>query len=574
MRTSPVLRCEAVDGSSTFPPGSLAGQRGRRKRRPGRRTGDHFHWTRRHGRWTRDHFHWTRRHGRRTGDHFHWTRRHGRWTRDHFHWTRRHGRWTRDHFHWKRRHGRWTREHFHWKRRHGRWTRGRVHWKCCPVQWKCRPGCRTRSPVRRKRRPGGCPTQPVPLRLAPSRGYESSVGSPRFEVFGSIAELPREAWNALLDGQSTPFVDWRWLAAMEESGCASERSGWTPRHLTLWKGDKLVAAAPGYVKDDSDGDFSRDWISPPRRCAAGGAITRSSRSACRSRRRRGGASSRLRTRISAKATSLLLDGARGARAERGLGTVQVLFPNRAEAARLESLGLARRVSYQFHWHNDGYATPADFLARFNSKRRAHGEARARGAGEAGHRHPHRARRRAGAGARQLGARWRTGCIDATVEKLMWGRGWLNQGFYEQDLRDHAREARGRRGRCATASSWPARSTWPRATASLRPLLGLLRGPPLPALQRLLLPLHRRVHPRGVQAFEGGAGGEHKLARGFLPTETYSAHLVRRREARRGLPRAPGRGEPRARRHALARWNREVTDTEDRAGEPGAPHEPT
>src|SRR5580698_9550576 len=81
----------------------------------------------------------------------------------------------------------------------------------------------------------------------------------RLEVAHSITDVSRDAWNGLLAPESTPFMDHRFLSAMEASGCASPRAGWNPSHFLLWRGSRLVAAAPAYLKDDSDGDFARDW---------------------------------------------------------------------------------------------------------------------------------------------------------------------------------------------------------------------------------------------------------------------------------------------------------------------------
>src|SRR5512138_2674373 len=78
-------------------------------------------------------------------------------------------------------------------------------------------------------------------------------------ILGSLADVRPGDWDALLSARSTPFLRHAWLYALERSGCASPRTGWVARHLTLWRGSKLVAAAPAYAKDDSDGDFSRDW---------------------------------------------------------------------------------------------------------------------------------------------------------------------------------------------------------------------------------------------------------------------------------------------------------------------------
>ena len=77
-------------------------------------------------------------------------------------------------------------------------------------------------------------------------------------VLDSIASVPREAWDALLDEEATPFVRWDFLEALEATRCASPRSGWVPRHLALYRDGQLIAAAPAYARSGSDGDFSRD----------------------------------------------------------------------------------------------------------------------------------------------------------------------------------------------------------------------------------------------------------------------------------------------------------------------------
>ena len=81
-------------------------------------------------------------------------------------------------------------------------------------------------------------------------------------VHGAIAEIPAAEWDALHAHEAevaSPFVRHAFLAAAEESGCASARTGWRPRHLAARRGRTLVAAAPAYVRTDSDGDFSRDF---------------------------------------------------------------------------------------------------------------------------------------------------------------------------------------------------------------------------------------------------------------------------------------------------------------------------
>src|SRR5262249_42103463 len=88
-----------------------------------------------------------------------------------------------------------------------------------------------------------------------------SLGAVSFSlrIYPQIDEIPRSAWDGLLDDAATPFVRWPCLEALERSQCAAPHAGWWPRHLTLWRDGALVAAAPTYIRNDSDGDFSRDW---------------------------------------------------------------------------------------------------------------------------------------------------------------------------------------------------------------------------------------------------------------------------------------------------------------------------
>src|SRR3954469_16858794 len=78
-------------------------------------------------------------------------------------------------------------------------------------------------------------------------------------VLSTVDDIAPERWDALLSPRSTPFLRHAWLSALEKSGCASARSGWTPRHLTLWKRGRLIGAAPAHPRDDRDGAFGRDW---------------------------------------------------------------------------------------------------------------------------------------------------------------------------------------------------------------------------------------------------------------------------------------------------------------------------
>src|SRR5574341_2673739 len=85
-----------------------------------------------------------------------------------------------------------------------------------------------------------------------------------FEVHvrNAIADVPASEWDRLWahePARATPFLQHAWLDALEQSGAVAARTGWVPRHLTLRRDGRLVAAAPAYARSDSDGDFGRDW---------------------------------------------------------------------------------------------------------------------------------------------------------------------------------------------------------------------------------------------------------------------------------------------------------------------------
>ncbi|EPR43693.1 protein of unknown function DUF482 [Desulfovibrio sp. X2] len=75
-----------------------------------------------------------------------------------------------------------------------------------------------------------------------------------------MAQVPRAAWDELAQPSPFPFLEWDWLALTEESGSACAATGWLPRHLLAWRGDRLVGAAPFYIKGHSGGEFVFDHV--------------------------------------------------------------------------------------------------------------------------------------------------------------------------------------------------------------------------------------------------------------------------------------------------------------------------
>ncbi len=343
-----------------------------------------------------------------------------------------------------------------------------------------------------------------------------SISTVRITVHDGIAGIPEAAWDALVDDEATPFLRWAWLEALEHSGCASDETGWRPRHFALWDGERLVAAAPAYLKDDSDGDFSRDWgwadaaaragiayypklsftvpftpvtgrrvlVAPDfDRLVAVAAIVEAARALCRA----------------GEATS-----------------IHVLFPSAGEADELAEAGLARRVSFQYHWINNNYKTPDEFYARFDSKRRNQAKReRAQPAKD-------------GVVIRTIrnpSADWARPMFELhrnTVDKMSWGRRWLNAAFYQrifqrmpEPLEVVAAEKDGR----LVAGAFNVASK----THLFGRYWGCLEDYKFLHFNVCLYHSIDECIARGIGVFEGGAGGEHKLMRGFEPAETYSAH---------------------------------------------------
>ena len=340
-------------------------------------------------------------------------------------------------------------------------------------------------------------------------------------VLRAVRDVPEEAWDALLADCSTPFLRHAWLDALEQSGCASSRAGWDPRHLSLWRGRRLIAVAPAYVKDDSDGDFSRDWdlaasISRGRIAYYPKLALTVPFTPCTGQRVLVAPGEHRATCV-----ARIVDAARELCATEGYPTWQVLFPDEQGARELEQAGMALRVSWQFHWRNEAYRSVADFLARFNSKRR------------------HMLRREMAAPAEQGlqirtvrgeelardPARWAKAAHSmhrSTVDKLMWGRRWLNEKFYLQafaGMPDAMEVVAAFRGKDLVAGAFNVSS----ATRLYGRYWGCFEEHPFLHFNVCYYHSIADCIARGLEMFEGGAGGEHKLARGFLPSLTWSAH---------------------------------------------------
>src|SRR4051812_19930995 len=161
-------------------------------------------------------------------------------------------------------------------------------------------------------------------------------------VLPTLDDIPSSNWDGLLSPRSTPFLRHAWLLSLEKSGCAAPKSTWTPRHLALYRQGRLIAAAPAYVRDDSEGDFGRDWdlasaaarvhlpyfpklafTVPFTPCTGERVLV-------------------LPGEDRAQCVQRIVEGARELCLREGYPTFQVLFPDEQGVAELEQAGMAQR----------------------------------------------------------------------------------------------------------------------------------------------------------------------------------------------------------------------------------------
>ncbi|HVY49087.1 MAG TPA: GNAT family N-acetyltransferase [Minicystis sp.] len=344
----------------------------------------------------------------------------------------------------------------------------------------------------------------------------------------SIAAIPERTWDALSGVDEAPFLSWAFLDALERTGCVGERAGWIPHHLTLHEGGELVAAAPAYLKTNSDGEFVFDWgwagaserANIPYYPKLVVAVPFTPATAARLLVAPG----RDRARLSAA----LAEALRAIVEAEELSGAHVLFPPEADARALVEAGMLHRYGLQFQWQNAGYATFDDFLARFSSKRRNQIKRERREMDARGVR------------IETIADAIRPEHVDAmygfyasTVDKFTWGRHYLNRAFFEQIVT----VLRGKveivlathEGRYVGGAF---------NLAGPRALFGRYWGcsDEIPFLHFNVCFYHsiEACIRRGLERFEPGAGGRHKLARGFEPTVTHSTHHLRHPGLRRAV----------------------------------------
>lgn len=337
----------------------------------------------------------------------------------------------------------------------------------------------------------------------------------------SIGQISADEWNTCANSEAAynPFVSYAFFSALEASGSAIARTGWAARHLVARMGGQAVGIVPCYLKNHSQGEyvFDHGWADAYAR--AGGSyypklqatVPFTPATGPRLLVRDGADAQRIRETLAGGLIALC--GATHA------SSVHVTFAREDEWKLLAGHGFLQRTDQQFHWRNEGYRTFEDFLATLASRhrkaiRRERRDALANGITI----HP------------LTGDDITPDAWDSFFEFYMetgsrkWGRPYLTRAFYtmvgETMAKDVLLVMAKRDGKwIAGAINFIGSNTlfgrhW-----------GAVEHHPFLHFEVCYYQAIDFAIRRGLKHVEAGAQGEHKIARGYLPQTTYSAHYI-------------------------------------------------
>ena len=344
----------------------------------------------------------------------------------------------------------------------------------------------------------------------------------QLRVIQSLSEIGEDAWDALLTTDAGPFVKYAFLNALEKTACVGGNTGWQVAHLLVEDtNSKLLGAMPLYLKQHSYGEFVFDWAwaqayeqnNLPYYPKALSAIPFTPVRGPRL----------LVSPMADKGTiqELLVSGLKTLVTQNALSSAHVLFPEDGELEELKRQGFMLRDSVQFHWHNAGYQDFEHFLAALTMKRRKNIR-----------------RERAAVESQRVHYRHIPGAEATTGDWSFFYR------CYENTYLEH-RSSPYLTEECIQllGSTMPENLHLIIATQEERPIASSLLvvdqvtktayGRYWGAIEHIPclhfeLAYYQAIEyciKADIQLFEGGAQGEHKMARGFLPTTQQSAHWI-------------------------------------------------
>jgi predicted N-acyltransferase len=344
----------------------------------------------------------------------------------------------------------------------------------------------------------------------------------QLRVIQSISDVNESNWNALLSPDAGPFLRHEFLNTLEQTACVGGNTGWQVAHLLVENAQsEIVGAMPLYLKQHSYGEFVFDWAWAQAYEQNNLPYYPKALSAIPFTPVRGP-----RLLISSKVDKeaiqeVLVAGLKTLVTQNSLSSAHVLFPEDGELTELKKQGFMLRDSVQFHWHNQGYQDFEQFLAALTMKRRKNIR-----------------RERAEVASNELSYRHVPGALASLDDWSFFYR------CYENTYREHrsspylTEECFQLLGRVmpehfhlilASKDGRPIASSLLVVDQIASKAYGRYWGAIeyLPCLH-FELAYYQAIEyciKEGIQTFEGGAQGEHKMARGFLPATIQSAHWL-------------------------------------------------
>ncbi len=344
----------------------------------------------------------------------------------------------------------------------------------------------------------------------------------QLRVIQSISDVNESNWNALLSPDAGPFLRYEFLNTLEQTACVGGNTGWQVAHLLVENAQsEIVGAMPLYLKQHSYGEFVFDWAWAQAYEQNNLPYYPKALSAIPFTPVRGP-----RLLISSKVDKeaiqeVLVAGLKTLVTQNSLSSAHVLFPEDGELTELKKQGFMLRDSVQFHWHNQGYQDFEQFLAALTMKRRKNIR-----------------RERAEVANNELSYRHVPGALASLDDWSFFYR------CYENTYREH-RSSPYLTEECfqLLGGVMPEHFHLILASKDGRPIASSLLvvdqiaskayGRYWGAIEYLPclhfeLAYYQAIEyciKEGIQTFEGGAQGEHKMARGFLPATIQSAHWL-------------------------------------------------
>ena len=335
----------------------------------------------------------------------------------------------------------------------------------------------------------------------------------------SLQAVSAQQWSSLCGGEY-PFVRYEFLAALEASGSVGKGTGWQPQHLVVFEGDELIAAMPLYVKTHSYGEYVFDWAWADAYNRHGlnyypKLISAIPFTPC--------SGSRLLLKDSARLPELLplmLAAIKNHAQTMNASSWHCLFPSADLSAQLGAEKISQRSGAQFHWYNRGYKTWDDFVGSMNSRKRKNINKERRAVAEQAIRFETKASENITVEDWQLF--YRLYCN--TYLKRSGHTGYLTHAFFTL-LGEHFAQ------HCLLVIAYQQDQAIAAALffTDSETIYGRYWG---------CVEEHEFLHfetcyyqgidyaiKHGLQRFDGGAQGEHKIARGFEPVKTYSNHWL-------------------------------------------------